>query len=159
MERGRVIVDGLFWFALFALLWMLLSANAGWYLGLPFVLGASTVALALGLHPWRLRLRHLPGFVLFFLIYSLLGALDVARRTLRPRCRIQPGWAEYTMQTSDPRQQLLLSAIIGLLPGTLASRIDGQSLTLHLLDTSADWQGSAQRLEQHLIRLLPETTD
>lgn len=148
--------DALFWTIGFALLWMLLTGNAGWYLGLPFVLAAAWLAVALELKPWRLRLSRLPGFILFFLTFSLLGAWDVARRTLLPGHRIRPGWTEYSMQTQDPRQQLLFSAIIGLLPGTLAARIDGQQMKLHLLDTDADWMHGAQRLERHLMQLLPE---
>ncbi len=149
---GHVI----FWFALYAALWALLSGNAGWYLGLPFVALATFVAVHLQLLPWTMRLQHLPLFTVFFLLTSLLGALDVARRTLRIRAQIDPGWARYDLQCQDPRHRLLLSAIIGLLPGTLCSRIDGDQLHVHLLDQNAEWQGTARKLEKHLQKLFME---
>lgn len=145
----------LIWLILFSLLWALLSGGAGWYLGLPFVLLASITAVLVRLQSPALRLRALPAFSYFFLLSSLLGAWDVARRTLSPQLRIQPGWANYATRTRDMRARLLLSAIIGLLPGTLASRLDeteGQ-LEIHLLDSNQDWQATVQRLEDLLDQL------
>jgi len=149
---GHVI----FWFVLYTALWALLSGNAGWYLGLPSVALATFVAVQLQLLPWTMRLQHLPLFTFFFLLASLLGALDVARRTLRLKAQIDPGWTRYDLHCQDPRHRLLLSAIIGLLPGTLCSRIEGDQLHIHLLDQSAEWQATARKLEQHLQKLFIE---
>lgn len=145
-----------YWLLGFVLFWALLSGASGWYLGLPFALLAALMAMAIGLRPWTLQLRALPGFLRFFLTTSLLGAWDVSRRTLRSRPDIQPGWSEYAFSTSDPQLRLLLSAIVGLLPGTLASRIDTEKnvLEVHLLDTGQHWRPTVEQLEVQLTRLL-----
>lgn len=157
-QQLRKTRHAIFWLLFNSVLWALLSGNAGWYLGVPVVILASTVAVHLQLQPWALRLQHLPGFTLFFLLASLLGAIDVARRTLRLTPRIDPGWARYRLQCQDPRHRLLLSAIIGLLPGTLCSRIDGEQLHVHLLDQNAVWEPTVKRLERHLQRLFMDVT-
>lgn len=145
-----------FWLLAFALLWALLSAGRGWYLGAPFVLLAALTAALVRLEPWTLRLSALPGFAAFFLHKSLLGAWDVARRTLHPTPDIHPGWDSYQPVSSDPRVCLLLSAIVGLLPGTLASKLDENNnrLRIHLLDTGQNWRPTVQQLERHLCQLL-----
>jgi len=154
-KRPTRVVTGhaIFWLLFHAALWALLSGNAGWYLGVPVVILASAVAVSLQLQPWILRLQYLPGFTLFFLLASLLGAIDVARRTLRLKPHIEPGWARYDLQCQDPRHRLLLSAVIGLLPGTLCSRIEGDSLHVHLLDQTAEWEPTVKSLEKHLQNL------
>lgn len=145
-----------FWLVALALLWALLSAGRGWYLGAPFVLLAALTASLVRLQPWTLRLSALPGFVAFFLHKSLLGAWDVARRTLRPIPDIKPGWDSYQLASNDPRVRLLLSAIMGLLPGTLTSQLDegNNLLRIHLLDTGQNWRPTVQQLEHQLCRLL-----
>ena len=50
--------------------------------------------------------------------------------------------------------RLLLSALVGLLPGTLASRIDGGQLRVHVLDEQLPWQATIAELERRLERLL-----
>ncbi len=159
-SRARVpTIDGpslprlLAWLAVTTLLWAVLSANSGWYLGVPAVLLATATAAALNTRPWTLRLRHLPGFALFFLHNSLLGGWDVARRTLKRSAPVAPAWARHELQSDDPAVRLALSAIVGLLPGTLASHFDEKYLHIHLLDRNTDWQKTVDRLEHQLIRL------
>lgn len=136
-----------------AALWALLSGNSGWYLGVPAVLLATSTAAALNTRPWTLRLQHLPSFSLFFLYNSLRGGWDVARRALRRSAPVAPAWARHELRTEDLGVRLALSAIVGLLPGTLASHFDETHLHIHLLDGGSDWQGTVRRLEQLLIRL------
>ena len=94
-----------------------------------------------------MRLGALPGFLTFFLRHMLLGGWDVARRALQPRCQLQPAWHPYPLTSRSPRVRLLLSALVGLLPGTLSSRIEGDR-------RAPAWQPTVAELERRLERLL-----
>ncbi|MEX1198967.1 MAG: Na+/H+ antiporter subunit E [Pseudohongiellaceae bacterium] len=152
-KRRPSLTRILAWLALTTALWTLLSSNSGWYLGIPVVLLATGAAATLNTRPWTLRIQHLPAFALFFLHNSLRGGWDVALRTLRRTAPVAPAWARHELRTEDPAVRLALSAIVGLLPGTLASHFDDTHLHIHLLDENTDWQGTVGKLEQLLIRL------
>jgi multicomponent Na+:H+ antiporter subunit E len=81
------------------------------------------------------------------------GGLDVARRTLAPRLRIQPGFKNYRLQLNDPSARILFTNCLSLLPGTLAARLDGNHVELHLLDAGEDPEPGLRRLEQAIARL------
>lgn len=160
LSRSRVTLLAV-WTLIGLLLWWLLSANQGWYLGLPVVLGASALAVALDLPtPRPGTLIRLPRFVVFFVIALWRGGWDVARRAVSPSLPIAPAWTDYHMDEHYrhhplyPRLRLLTSALIGLLPGTLASRYDGDILRIHVLDEHTDWQAATSRLEHELARLM-----
>lgn len=149
------------WLLCLCLLWAMLSAGQGWYLGLPTAVGASALAAALKLPAPRLgTLLRLPRFMAFFLRTLWHGGWDVARRALSPSLPIAPAWTEYTLQDHYrdhplyPRMRLLLSGMVGLLPGTLSTHYVEHTLTLHVLDERQDWRTTTQRLEQELARLL-----
>ena len=152
--QAHRIIDALYWTPLYAALWALFAQGGGWSLGVPSVLLAVALSLWLGLRPVRLRLRALPGFVGFFLRHMLVGAGDVASRALRPGCPLQPAWHYYPLASSSVRVRLLLSALVGLLPGTLASGIDGERMRVHVLDERQPWQPVVAELEQRLQALL-----
>ena len=141
------------WLLVNTALWTLLSGNGGWYVGVPVILLATATAAVLNTRPWTLRPRHIPAFTLFFLYNSLLGGWDVARRALHPGTPMEPAWRHYQMQSHDPGVRLALSAIVGLLPGTLASHMDGRTLHVHLLDRNTRWTETVRALEAHLMRL------
>jgi multicomponent Na+:H+ antiporter subunit E len=148
------ITDTLKWAVVYSALWALLSGNQGWSFGILFI------ALALWCsHKTRLRAptiswRHLPGFLWFFLQRLVMGGVDVAARTVSRRLAISPAWVDYELQVNSADVSLSLSAIVGLLPGTLAAKIDGPLMRVHLLDRHADWQRDIARLESHLSVLL-----
>lgn len=144
-----------FWLAVCTALWWLLADGGGWSFGLPTIVLATWVALRLRLSPWNVRLLRLPGFAWYFLRQAVSGALDVARRALQPRRPISPAWVRYRFRDDDPRVQLLVSAIVGLFPGTLASRVDGAELHVHLLSEAEGWEQPIEELERQLGRLLP----
>lgn len=135
-------------------LWALLSSNQGWEFGLPLAVLATLASLRLQLHAGPMHLRYLPGFLGFFILELFIGGWDVARRAWHPRLPIKPQWVRYEMSSADPRVQLLLSAMVGLLPGTLVSHLEGQTLHLHALDHQQSWSDTVARLEQHLDQLL-----
>lgn len=155
-ESGRqrlatVVVLGV----IYAIFWLVLSDNQGWGFGLVVIALAIICALSAKLTLPRMVWRYLPGFVWFFLSRMLVGGVDVARRTLGRKPDVEPGWVEHRLHGTSASAHLLLSATTGLLPGTLAARIDGDIMRVHSLDTRSDWQRDIRRLETHLDRLFP----
>lgn len=141
----------------YALIWLVLSNNQGWGFGLVTIALAVLCALSAKLTVPRMAWRHLPAFLGFFLSRMLVGGVDVARRTLRSKPDVEPGWVQHSLASSSPFDRLLLSAMTGLFPGTLAARIDGDIMLVHALDTRRDWQDDLVVLEKHLTRLFPPT--
>lgn len=142
------------WCLPFALLWALVAGGQGWGFGVIAVLAASALAAwlkpAVSLPGWR----YLPAFLWFFLRSAIHGGWDVAIRAWRPSLPIHPEWVEYEMRSEDARVRLMLSAMVGLLPGTLASHFEDRRLFIHALDSRQDWSATVIALETHLIKLL-----
>ncbi len=147
----------LYWLAIYTALWMVLGGGAGLEFGAACVLAATWVSLTLRLRPLYLRLHHLPHFLCFFIYEVAVGAWDVARRALHPRMPVDPALVTYALRCEDSQVRLLLSAMVGLLPGTWASHFDERLLYLHVLDQQQAWQHSVARMEHHLARLLGAT--
>lgn len=143
--------------AVWLAVWALLSSNQGWAFGVPLAFLAALVATRVDLHAEPIHLQHLPAFLAFFIAELFIGGWDVARRALTPGLPIAPQWVEYQMLSQEPRVQLLLSAMVGLLPGTLAANFQDQTLHLHALDHRQDWHATVARLERKLDRLLKKS--
>lgn len=146
--------DGLGWMLLYGALWALFAEGGGWSLGVPSILLAVVLSVWLGIRPWRPSLRVLPGFVWFFLGRMVAGGWDVAVRALHPRLPLQPAWLDYPLRSESPRVRLLLSALVGLLPGSLSSGVEGDRMRVHVLDERQPWEPTVIELEQRLTRLL-----
>jgi len=147
-------LDGLGWVVLYALVWALFTQGGGWTLGVPSIVLAAWLSLWLGLRPWHPSLPALPGFLAFFLGKMAAGAWDVAMRAVHPKRPLQPAWLDYTLRSSSSQVRLVLSALVGLLPGTLASRVEGNRMRVHVLDQRQPWEATVKDLEQRLDRLL-----
>lgn len=145
------------WALFYVALWALLSANEGWGFGALFISIALYCTFKSGMRGATISLKHLPAFLLYFLQRLIVGGVDVAIRTLSPIPAIHPTWVSYSLQSSNNSTQLALSAIVGLLPGTLAANIENNTMLLHLLDSSQNWQRDVAKLEQHLMRLIGTT--
>jgi len=151
--------------AILALLWWIIVQGqvGSWLIGLPAVALAAAASVYFGGADLpRISLAGLSRFIVFFLRESVRGGFDVARRTLAPRLRIQPGFKNYRIRLNEPWARVLFINCISLLPGTLAARLDGDQVELHLLDAGEDPAPDLIRLEQAIARLfgLPlETTD
>jgi multicomponent Na+:H+ antiporter subunit E len=141
------------WAIVYTALWALLSRNQGWLIGLIFITAATAVSYLTKVPDPRIRLHYLPAFSVFFLSKLLSGGIDVALRTFSAAPLTSAGWVRYPLRTRDERVRLLLSALMGLLPGTLAARMDFDELLIHALDTEMDWLADIARLEWHLQRL------
>lgn len=144
----------MYYFFFYVVLWALLSGGTGWELGLLFILTATVASLYLRTPLWNLHLRYLPGFLVFFIRSLWSGGWDVARRACHPSLPLNPGWVDYRLTQNHPRVSLVLSAMVGLLPGTLATRIDQQHMTIHVLNLDQPWQPTVERLEQKLTYLI-----
>lgn len=147
-------LDGLGWVVLYAMVWALFAEGGGWALGVPSILLAAGLSLWLGLRPWHPSLPALPGFLGFFLGNMAAGAWDVALRAVHPKRPLQPAWLDYSLTSSSPQVRLVLSALVGLLPGTLASRVEGDRMRVHVLDRRQPWEATVQTLERRLEQLL-----
>jgi multicomponent Na+:H+ antiporter subunit E len=137
--------------ALLAALWWLISQGQwdAWLIGLPAVVLATAASLGLsGTTGPRISLRGLLDFLRLFLQESVTGGVDVARRTLAPTLRVQPGFMEYRTRLQDPLARIVLVNSISLLPGTLAADLQEDRIELHLLDVSEDPEPQLQRLER-----------
>lgn len=142
------------WFVLFLLLWLILSGAQGWAFG---IIGSASAALL----AWRLplawpaiHLARLPACFGFFAVQLFVGGWDVARRALHPKLPIDPVWTTYTFTSANPRVHQVLSALIGLMPGTLASHFHEGQLHIHALDQQRNWHTTTQHFEQLLDRML-----
>lgn len=141
--------------------WLIVEGRSdAWMIGVPAVILAALASLRLGGRTLpRLSVAGLLGFLALFLRESLAGGLDVARRTLQPRLRIQPGFRRYRLRVDDPAARVLLVNCIGLLPGTLAVDLDGDHAELHLLDARENPEPGLLRLEQAIARLFGLTLE
>ena len=148
--------------AILAGLWSLLAQGRAdaWLVGLPAIVLAALASRHLVDHdPPRLSLAGLVGFLGLFLRESLAGGLDVARRTLGPTLRVQPGFRRYRLHVQEQSARLLLINCISLLPGTLAADLDGNDVELHLLDAGEDPEPQLLRLEQAVARVFGLTAE
>lgn len=150
-KRGRHF---LVWALMYSLLWLMLSAGQGWYFAIPLVVVASLLSLALGLEPPRLHIPALLPFAGFFIAKLMAGGWDVAQRALRPSLPLAPGWVHYALRCQGHSLRLTLSALVGLLPGTYAARIDGDHLLIHVLDHRQPWRSVVAELERRLVALM-----
>ena len=134
--------------ALFALLWLVLGeADPGsWSVGLPAVVIAAGLSLRL-LPPAALSLRGIALLPPFFLWHSLRGGIDVAWRALHPRMPIDPTLIEYRLRLQSVLQRACMIDIICLLPGTLSATLEGDTLTVHVLNRHAGIENELEALE------------
>ena len=141
--------------------WLIVQGRAdAWLVGLPAVALASLASFHLGSQTLpRVSLTGLFAFVALFLYESVRGGVDVARRTLGPGLRIQPGFRRYRLHIRHPAARVLLVNCISLLPGTLAADLDGDHAELHLLDTGVNPDPQLQQLEQAVARLFGLTLE
>mgnify|MGYP006276008625 FL=1 len=121
------------WLLLFGLWLLLTDAEPA---GLPFgVVAAVAGALAVpGGGAWPISPAGWLRFVPWFVGRSVAGGVDVLRRAVSPGRPLDPDWVTFDTTLNTPPARHLLAATVSLLPGTLVARLDGQRLTIHVLD-------------------------
>jgi multicomponent Na+:H+ antiporter subunit E len=139
---------------LFVLIWWVLTdgAASSWWIGVPAVLLAVTVSIAL-LPPAPFVWSELLRFVPFFLRHSLLGGTDVARRAFQPRMPIAPDLIEYPLRLPPGLPRVFMANVVNLLPGTLSTAFDQHVLKVHILDSGKGFLAELEAVEQNIARM------
>ncbi len=137
-----------------ALIWLTLTAGdpASLAVGAPIVaVAALASALLLPRLPWAPR--AILRFALYFLVQSIKGGVDVARRAFDPRLPLAPGVIVYPFRIEGELPRVALTNTISLLPGTLGADMDGDSLYVHALDERRDVRADIARAEARIAAL------
>lgn len=145
---------------LFSGLWWLLSEgrNEGWLLGSIAVVAATWASLEL----WPTaapfpRLAALPGFLLYFLVNSLRGGIQVAVMALRGKSALMPGFVDLALSLPAGAPQILLTYTLGLMPGTVGVELANGRLRVHTLDVRLPVASEARALERRIAALFGVT--
>jgi multicomponent Na+:H+ antiporter subunit E len=141
---------------LMAVLWAVLTGGPlqSWLLGGPVVAGAAALALRLGpgsgrtVRPWSAAV-----FAVFFLVESLRGGWDIARRAVHPALPIDPGQLTYTLRLPPGTPRVLFANTVSLLPGTLTLAIGDEVLHVHAVDQGMPIRANLARLEGRIAAL------
>lgn len=136
------------------LLWWVLSGGraSSWIIGVP------TIALALWVmgaapqpHRWQLSFAGLLRFIPYFILQSVRGGIDVARRAYSPRLPLDPQMIDFPLHLPPGPAQIFFLNSVSLLPGTLSADLCGTTLKVHVLDYKVDPQ--LDQLETRVARL------
>lgn len=137
----------------FVVLWWVLSEGdaSSWLFGVPFVVFASAASLKLTpKRDWRLQPLSAVRFAWFFATQSVVGGVDVALRALRPSMPLEPAFVEYPVRLPGQAARVLLANTVSLLPGTLSSGLEGDTLIMHVLDHTQPIVAEVARVEEHI---------
>ncbi len=142
---------------LFGALWFILCGGelGSWPFGLPTVVLATWVDLQLAGNGQTRALRPLilMRILPFFFWKSILGALDVMARVLKPRLPIDPGLVEFPLTIPPGGGRILLANCITLLPGTISARLADDRIIVHTLDKGLPVVAKIQDLEGRIASL------
>lgn len=133
--------------------WVVLAGTGVEAVAVGLVLVPLALALSLKLLPggvpvrvWS-TMRLLPHFVL----KSVIGGIDVARRAFDPRLPLNPGWIDIRVDLPEGGR-VALGGELSLMPGTLSAGTSDGRLLVHVLDRDQDVE-SAIREEERRLRL------
>ena len=137
--------------AVFALIWWALAdaAAASWWIGVPAVLLAVITSMAL-LPPVSFTWYAFVKFVPVFLVRSLLGGVDVARRAFHPAMPIAPDLVDYPLRLPPGLARVFMVNIVNLLPGTLCTEIGSHHLQIHVLDRHNNFTDELDAIERSI---------
>ncbi|HTR06700.1 MAG TPA: Na+/H+ antiporter subunit E [Paraburkholderia sp.] len=142
----------------FLVLWIILmpsTKTADLLFGLIAMLVATYMSLRL-LPPaaGQVRLRALILFVPHFLMQSLLAGIDVARRALHPRMRLQPGIVVYRVGFPPGLARNEFAIITSLMPGSVPVDETEDGLVYHCLDVTQPVVEQMAEEERRLANVL-----
>lgn len=135
-------------------LWLVLAAGEpeSWVVGVPAVLAAAVLS-ACTLPSLRWSPAGTLRFWRFFLMESLRGGWDVARRAFHWRLPLSPGVVEHRSRTSVPLVRVSVANTLSLLPGTLTADLDDRNLYVHALDAGEEVAQSLVEAEEQVADL------
>jgi len=114
-----------------ALLWWVLAGGA-WGFGVVAVALATWIGLLMpAAEPVRYTLAGALRFAGYFLLQSVLGGVDVARRAFSPAMPLQLTWLRYRLRLRGAPARTLFINAISLLPGTLSAELEGDIVLVH----------------------------
>ena len=161
-EPRRFILAFIVRLGFLLLLWWILTEGDlyRWWFGVAVAAAAAGSSMRL-LPPAGTGIRLVPilRFVPFFLWHSVLGGMDVARRVVRKKLPLEPVFMAHPLKLKAGPARLWLVALISLMPGTLSCHLEEDSLELHVLDRSMKVDHVVRKLEDHIARIFPESTD
>lgn len=137
---------------LLGLLWYALAGATDWMAGIAVV--AAGVFASRTLAPMqqpRFSLPGLLGFLGYFLITSLQGGIDIARRALDPRLPIDVHNHEHRFRLPPGQGRTVFTATVSLLPGTLSRALGEDFLLVHSI--AGDKRHELDVLEQRVAAL------
>lgn len=140
--------------ALFSAIWWILAgaSPSSWWAGVPAIVLA--LVLSFVFFPEKQVVwRNIPRFIPNFLLRSLQGGVDVASRAFHPAMPIAPALVEYPLRLSPGLPQVFMANTVSLLPGTLSATIEGNVLTIHVLNSRGDIQAELRKVEDEVARL------
>jgi multicomponent Na+:H+ antiporter subunit E len=150
------IVAVVLYVLVFSFLWLVFGDGSlsSWVVGAPVIVFAVLVSRYLApLRVPRFNPFYLVVFFPVFLQLSMAGGVDVARRALSREVRLAPGLLEYSLRLDPGTPRVFFMLLITLLPGTLSADIDGDRLSVHVLDTGQENRAALASLEDKVARL------
>ena len=105
-------------------------------------------------HGWRIR--KVLAFIPWFIWNSILGGIDVARRSLSKDMRLEPKVVKIQLHHGEI-PSLLLAWVVSLLPGTACVQWRGSGMSIHILDEKSDPLPKVQELERKLSEMVDES--
>ena len=141
--------------AIFFLLWLAISGFDASDIVVALVVSVAATWASLVVvepRPVSLRLGGVLVFSLNFLRGSLVAGFDVARRALRPKLDLRPGFVRSPLALAPGEARTVFCAIASLLPGTLPTGDDGDALIVHGLETRQPIASDLAREEALFLR-------
>jgi multicomponent Na+:H+ antiporter subunit E len=149
--------------ALFALLWILLSAayaTSPLFIFLAVVTATVTSLLLWPTAPPAIRWLRLPVLALYFLRKSISGGVDVARRAFSPSMPLQPDFITYEATLGSEAARVLFTWMIGLMPGSASVNLEQDTrITIHVIDRTAYDKEGIRELESRIAAVLEPAGD
>ncbi|MFO7766051.1 MAG: Na+/H+ antiporter subunit E [Pelovirga sp.] len=136
------------------LLWWVLTGGSltSWIIGIPIsALALWVMESAPQTENWQMSLSGLLRFIPYFLLQSVRGGIDVARRAYSPSLPLDPTVIDFPVSLPPGRPRVFFLNSISLLPGTLSVDLSDTTIKVHVLDHRVDPQ--LDLLQTHVARL------
>lgn len=144
--RGAALA--IFWWALVG------GSPSSWYVGVPVVAAAVGLGMLIKAPlPSVSFFFGIFGFLPFFLLLSVRGGIDVARRALSVSLPLAPGCIEYAARLPGESALVFFANCISLLPGTLSVDLSPGRILVHTLDRHKPVARELAELERRVARL------
>ena len=151
---------GWIWAAVFwAVAWLIWfdSELGSLIVGLPLLCLSVALFRRLGQGRFNLRIIGVVRLIRYFLVESVKGGWDVARRTFSRRLDIDPVLVEFESPVAAGPARAFLMNCISLLPGTTVVEREEGRLLLHVLSGSRTCLADVKVLEDRIAAAFPSS--